>query len=428
MKLWNYIILAFLSLNITHAVAQQEVALDQVAVIVNDGVILQSDIKTAMKTLKINAKKEGQTLPSNSVLEEQVTEKLILDTIQQQQADRIGVKVDDGRLNEAIEEIAKNNQQTIAELKEELQKEGLNYALFRDQVRKEISVSEARNAIVRRRINILPSEVDHLASLLSQESSATVQYKIGHIQLRVEDGDDKAKIKQQAMDIVSELEKGADFKTMAYTFSKGPKALKGGDWGWMRKEEMPTIFADEIKMQNKGSIIGPFMSGSGFHILKIEDVKGLQTVAVTEVNARHILIKPSIILSDEGVKKELIEITKRIKSGEVTFSQMAKQYSQDTGSGTQGGELGFHTSDIYVPEFKHQLDTLPIGQISAPFKTVHGWHIVEVTGRKQVDRTDASLKNKAYRIIFNRKFNEEAGAWLQEIRAGAFVEMIGDDI
>ncbi|EFP95915.1 peptidylprolyl isomerase SurA [Vibrio caribbeanicus] len=428
MKLWNYIILAFLSLNINHAVAQQEVALDQVAVIVNDGVILQSDIKTAMKTLKINAKKEGQTLPSNSVLEEQVTEKLILDTIQQQQADRIGVKVDDGRLNEAIEEIAKNNQQTIAELKEELQKEGLNYALFRDQVRKEISVSEARNAIVRRRINILPSEVDHLASLLSQESSATVQYKIGHIQLRVEDGDDKAQIKQQAMDIVSELEKGADFKTMAYTFSKGPKALKGGDWGWMRKEEMPTIFADEIKMQNKGSIIGPFMSGSGFHILKIEDVKGLQTVAVTEVNARHILIKPSIILSDEGVKKELIEITKRIKSGEVTFSQMAKQYSQDTGSGTQGGELGFHTSDIYVPEFKHQLDTLPIGQISAPFKTVHGWHIVEVTGRKQVDRTDASLKNKAYRIIFNRKFNEEAGAWLQEIRAGAFVEMIGDDV
>ncbi len=428
MKLWNYIILAFLSLNITHAVAQQEVALDQVAVIVNDGVILQSDIKTAMKTLKINAKKEGQTLPSNSVLEEQVTEKLILDTIQQQQADRIGVKVDDGRLNEAIEEIAKNNQQTIAELKEELQKEGLNYALFRDQVRKEISVSEARNAIVRRRINILPSEVDHLASLLSQESSATVQYKIGHIQLRVEDGDDKAQIKQQAMDIVSELEKGADFKTMAYTFSKGPKALKGGDWGWMRKEEMPTIFADEIKMQNKGSIIGPFMSGSGFHILKIEDVKGLQTVAVTEVNARHILIKPSIILSDEGVKKELIEITKRIKSGEVTFSQMAKQYSQDTGSGAQGGELGFHTSEIYVPEFKHQLDTLPIGQISAPFKTVHGWHIVEVTGRKQVDRTDASLKNKAYRIIFNRKFNEEAGAWLQEIRAGAFVEMIGDDL
>lgn len=428
MKLWNYIILAFVSLNITHAVAEQEVALDQVAVIVNDGVILQSDIKTAMKTLKINAKKEGQTLPSNSVLEEQVTEKLILDTIQQQQADRIGVKVDDGRLNEAIEEIAKNNQQTIAELKEELQKEGLNYALFRDQVRKEISVSEARNAIVRRRINILPSEVDHLASLLSQESSATVQYKIGHIQLRVEDGDDKAQIKQQAMDIVSELEKGADFKTMAYTFSKGPKALKGGDWGWMRKEEMPTIFADEIKMQNKGSIIGPFMSGSGFHILKIEDVKGLQTVAVTEVNARHILMKPSIILSDEGVKKELIEITKRIKSGEVTFSQMAKQYSQDTGSGTQGGELGFHTSDIYVPEFKHQLDTLPIGQISAPFKTVHGWHIVEVTGRKQVDRTDASLKNKAYRIIFNRKFNEEAGAWLQEIRAGAFVEMIGDDV
>ena len=428
MKLWNYIILAFLSLNITPAMAKQEVALDQVAIIVNDGVILQSDIKTAMKTLKINAKKEGQTLPSNSVLEEQITEKLILDTIQQQQADRIGVKVDDSRINEAIKEIAQNNQQTITELKKELQKEGLNYALSRDQVRKEIAVSEARNAIVRRRINILPSEVDHLASILAQESSATVQYKIGHIQLRVEDGDDKTKVKQQAMEIVSKLNGGADFKTMAYTYSKGPKALKGGDWGWMRKEEMPTIFADEIKMQNKGSIIGPFMSGSGFHILKIEDVKGLQTVAVTEVNARHILIKPSIILSDEGVKKELKEITKRINSGEVSFGQMAKQYSQDTGSGAQGGELGFHTSEIYVPEFKHQLDTLPIGQISAPFKTVHGWHIVEVTDRKQVDRTGASLKNKAYRIIFNRKFNEEASAWIQEIRAAAFVEILGDEV
>lgn len=291
-------------------------------------------------------------------------------------------------------------------------------------MRKEIAASEARNALVRRRINILPAEVDNLANMLAKETNATVQYKIGHIQLRVNDGDDKAAIEEKANQIVKELNQGADFSTLAYTYSKGPKALQGGDWGWMRKEEMPTIFADQINLENKGSVIGPFRSGVGFHILKIEDVKGLETVAVTEVNARHILIKPTVILSDEGVQKELRDITRRIQLGEATFGEMAQQYSQDPGSAAQQGELGFQTSDLYVPEFKHQIDTLPVGQISEPFKTVHGWHIVEVMERREVDRTDSALKNKAYRIIFNRKFNEEASAWLQEIRASAFVEVV----
>lgn len=181
---------------------------------------------------------------------------------------------------------------------------------------------------------------------------------------------------------------------MAYAYSKGPKALQGGDWGWMRKEEMPTIFADQIKMQNKGSIIGPFRSGVGFHILKIDDVKGLETVAVTEVNARHILIKPTIILSDEGAQKQLNEFVQRIKNGEVTFAELAQQYSQDPGSAAQKGELGYQTPDLYVPEFKHQIETLPVGQISEPFKTVHGWHIVEVLDRREVDRTDSALKTR----------------------------------
>ena len=190
---------------------------------------------------------------------------------------------------------------------------------------------------------------------------------------------------------------------------------------------MPTIFADQIKLANQGSIIGPFRSGVGFHILKIDQVKGLETVAVTEVNARHILIKPTLILSDDGVQQQLNEIITRLQSGETTFAEMAQQYSQDPGSAAQNGELGYQTSDLYVPEFKHQIDTLPIGQISAPFKTVHGWHIVEVIDRREVDRTDAALKNKAYRILFNRKFNEEVSTWLQEIRAAAFVERLEDE-
>lgn len=427
MKLWKQTLLGLLAASQLSFAQAEPVELDKVAVIVNSGVVLQSDIETSLKTIRANAKKNNQSLPDEATLREQVTEKLIVDTIQQQEAERIGVRIDDNRLNEAIDEIAKNNNQTLEQLNSSITEEGLSYAQFREQVRKEIAANEARNALVRRRINILPAEVDNLANILAKETNATVQYKIGHIQLRVNDGDDKAAIEEKANQIVKELNQGSDFSTMAYTYSKGPKALQGGDWGWMRKEEMPTIFADQINLQNKGSIIGPFRSGVGFHILKIEDVKGLETVAVTEVNARHILIKPTVILSDEGVQKELLDITQRIQSGKATFAEMAQQYSQDPGSAAQQGELGYQTSDLYVPEFKHQVDTLPVGQISDPFKTVHGWHIVEVMDRREVDRTDSALKNKAYRIIFNRKFNEEASAWLQEIRASAFVEVVKEE-
>ncbi|QIA62424.1 peptidylprolyl isomerase SurA [Vibrio astriarenae] len=404
----------------------QPVAMDKVAVIVNEGVILQSDIDTAMKTLRANNADNPQALPSADILREQVIEKLVIDTLQQQEAERIGVRIDDNRLNEAIADIAASNNQSVEQLTQSVAKEGLTYATFREQVRKEIAASEARNALVRSRINILPAEVDNLAELLAEETNATVQYNISHIQLRFSDTEDRAELEKQANELVAELEAGADFANMAYTYSKGPRALEGGDWGWMRKEEMPTIFADQIKLQNKGSIIGPFRSGVGFHILKIDDVKGLETVAVTEVNARHILIKPTVILSDEGVLRELSNITERIESGDATFGEMAQQYSQDPGSAAKDGELGFQTPDLYVPEFKHQVETLPAGQISEPFKTVHGWHIVEVMERREVDRTDSALKNRAYGILFNRKFNEEASAWVQELRASAFVEEVTD--
>ncbi|WP_333918665.1 peptidylprolyl isomerase SurA [Vibrio crassostreae] len=427
MTLWKRTLIAIAATCTLSTSYAAPVELDSVKVIVNEGVILQSDIDASMKTLRANAKKSGQTLPSQDVLNEQVLEKLIIDTIQTQEAERIGVRIDDARLDQAIEGIAKDNNQTVEQLTASVAEEGLSYNAFREQVRKEIAASEARNALVRRRINILPAEVDNLADILAQETNATVQYKIGHIQLRFNDDQTKEELEAQAKELVEELNSGTDFSTMAYTYSKGPKALQGGDWGWMRKEEMPTIFADQIKMQNKGSIIGPFRSGVGFHILKIEDVKGLETVAVTEVNARHILIKPTVILSDDGAKEQLEEITRRVNAGEASFGDLAQQYSQDPGSAVQDGELGYQTPDLYVPEFKHQVETLPEGKISAPFKTVHGWHIVEVLDRREVDRTDSALKNKAYQILFNRKFNEEAGAWLQEVRASAFVEMVEDD-
>lgn len=347
---------------------------------------------------------------------------MVLDEIQLQEAKRMGIQIDDQRLDQAIQSIAKENGQTLEQLTASLQLQGLTYPVFREQIRKEMAVSEARNAQVRRRVNISPSEVETLAALLAERTTETVEYKIAQIQLHF--SDDKEATEQQAEELVSRLKQGEDFSTLAYTYSKGPKALQGGDWGWMRKEEMPTIFADQITTQGRGAIIGPFRSGVGFHILMIQDVKGLETVAVTEVNAQHILIKPSIILSDEGAKKELDGFIEQINSGKRTFGELAQQYSQDPGSAVANGILGFQTADNYVPEFKHQVETLPIGQISPPFKTVHGWHIVKVLDRRSVDKTESAMKNRAYQILFKRKFNEEAGAWLQEIRASAYVEVL----
>lgn len=426
MKKWTILLSCVFALFITSMANAKQVELDKVVVIVNKGVILQSDVDTAMKMLKLNAKESDQKLPSDSVLKKQVIDKLILDKIQQQEAKRLGIHVDDKQLDTAIDDIAKSQKLTQKQLMSSVEEAGISYSTFRTEIRHEIAEREARNALVRQRINILPEEVNNLAKILANQTNATVEYKIAHIQLNFDESD-KVKVEQQAKQLVKKLKSGANFSTMAYSFSKGPKALNGGQWGWMRKEEMPTVFADQIKMSKKGSIIGPFLAGSSYHILKIEDVKGLKTVAVTEVDARHILIKPSIILSDEGAKKELNGFIKEIKDGKATFSQLAKQYSQDPGSAAQGGDLGYQTPDSFVPEFKHQVETLPVGQISKPFKTVNGWHIVEVMGRKKVDRTDAAMKNRAYRILFNRKFNEEAGAWLQEIRAGAYVDILKDN-
>ncbi len=400
--------------------------LDRVAVVVNDGVVLQSDIDTSLKLLQVNARDQNQSLPAISVLREQVEDKLVLDTLQAQEAKRIGVSIDDQDLDKAIASIAENNNKSVSQLLQELNNAGISTREFRQQVRREVEANEARNALVRRRINIIPAEVDSLAKVMNEESDKTVQYRIEHIQLRA-DENNKAEVEAKAQELVAQLDKGANFKELAYTYSKGPKALEGGDWGWMRKEEMPTIFADQINLPNEGTIIGPFRSGVGYHILKIAGVKGLQTVSVTEVNARHILIKPTIILSDQGAQKELKEFRAEIESGEASFGQLASKYSQDPGSAAKQGNLGWQTPDLYVPEFKHQVETLPVGEISEPFKTVHGWHIVQVLERRKVDKTESAMKNRAYQLLFRRKFNEEATAWTQELKASAYIEKIGSD-
>ncbi|MGF1693081.1 peptidylprolyl isomerase SurA [Photobacterium kagoshimensis] len=435
MKKWKSSLLGLMIWGAAASSFAAPTEMDKVVTIVNDSVILQSDIDAMLKTVRLNAADQNQALPATDVLTEQVKEKLIIEALQIQQAEQFGIRIDDNKLDQSIQQMLKQQQMTLPQLQKKLAASGISYAMFREQMRRDITASEARTIQVRRRINILPQEVDTLADQLNAQNLQGVQYNVSHIQIRVEDDADKAErgdAEQQAKTLVKELNNGADFANLAYSYSKGPKALQGGEWGWMRQEEMPTIFADEIKSHGKGAIIGPFRSGIGYHIIKINDVKGLETVSVTEVKARHILVKTSVIQSDEAAKRQLEQARQAILSGDQTFAAAAEALSADPGSAANGGELGWHTPDIYVPEFKDKVETISEGVISEPFKTVHGWHIVEVMDRRNVDRTDAAVKNRAYQILFSRKFNEEAQAWLQELRAGAYIEQLdnnegGDD-
>ncbi len=406
------------------SLSAKQVELDSVITVVNEGVILASDVQKLKAAVRKNA---TGSLPDDKTLELQILDQLILEELQLQEAQRLGIKIDDNILNQGINSVALEKQISQAELKKTLADEGISWAAYREQIRKEITLAEVRNALVRQRITILPQEVEMLAKQLNAQNQKQVQYHISQIQLRVEENatkEERDAVLNKAKALVQVIKSGKDFATLAMTNSNGPRALEGGNWGWLTIEEMPTIFADNIGIHTKGAVIGPFRSGVGYHILKINDTKGLESVTVTEVNARHILIKPSIILSDEGAKKQLNEMIKQIQSGQKTFEELAKAHSLDPGSAAKGGVLGWQTTDIYVPEFKNTLDTLPKGQISAPFKTTHGWHIVEVLDKRQTDQTDTAIKNHAYRLLFNRKFNEETQAWLQELRAGAYIEQV----
>lgn len=427
MNIWIKAVLATAisasSLSISAAPAE----IDSIIFIVNDGVILSSELDSLRKTIILNAK--ADTLPSKDVLDQQILDQLIMEELQLQEAKRLNIVIDDTHLEQAIDTIIAEKKITLNAFKKELARNGISWSDYRDKIRKEITISETRNVQVRRRINILPQEVTSLTAQLSAKNEENVQYRLRHIQLPLTENADKKErdaVLKNANLIVKKIKNKEDMASLALAHSKGSKALNGGDWGWMRQEEMPTLFADQIINKKKGSIIGPFRSGVGYHILKIDDLKGLESVALTEVNARHILIKPSIVLSDEGTKRQLNSIIAQIKSGKETFASLAKKHSADHGSAIKGGNLGWQASELYVPEFKNKVDTLALGKISAPFKTSHGWHIVEVIERRQTDGTDAAMKNRAYNMLLNRKFNEEAQTWLQELRAGAFVEKLSD--
>lgn len=427
MKNWKTLLLGIAMIANTSFAAPQVV--DKVAAVVNNGVVLESDVDGLMQSVKLNAGQAGQQLPDDATLRHQILERLIMDQIILQMGQKMGVKITDEQLDQAIANIAKQNNMTMDQMRSRLAYDGLNYSTYRNQIRKEMIISEVRNNEVRRRITVLPQEVDALAKQIGTQNDASTELNLSHILIALPENPTSEQVndaQRQAESIVEEARNGADFGKLAITYSADQQALKGGQMGWGRIQELPGIFA-QASTAKKGDIVGPIRSGVGFHILKVNDLRGQsQSISVTEVHARHILLKPSPIMNDQQARLKLEEIAADIKSGKTTFAAAAKEYSQDPGSANQGGDLGWATPDIFDPAFRDALTKLHKGQISAPVHSSFGWHLIELLDTRKVDKTDAAQKDRAYRMLMNRKFSEEAATWMQEQRASAYVKILSN--
>lgn len=428
MKNWKTLLLGIAMIANTSFAAPQVV--DKVAAVVNNGVVLESDVDGLMQSVKLNAGQAGQQLPDDATLRHQILERLIMDQIILQMGQKMGVKITDEQLDETIANIAKQNNMTMDQMRSRLAYDGLNYSTYRNQIRKEMIISEVRNNEVRRRITVLPQEVDALAKQIGTQNDASTELNLSHILIALPENPTSGQVndaQRQAESIVEEARNGADFGKLAITYSADQQALKGGQMGWGRIQELPGIFAQALSTAKKGDIVGPIRSGVGFHILKVNDLRGQSpNISVTEVHARHILLKPSPIMTDQQARLKLEEIAADIKSGKTTFAAAAKEYSQDPGSANQGGDLGWATPDIFDPAFRDALTKLHKGQMSAPVHSSFGWHLIELLDTRKVDKTDAAQKDRAYRMLMNRKFSEEAATWMQEQRASAYVKILSN--
>ncbi len=405
----------------------QEVMLDKVAVIVDQGVILESEIQALVSEVKRNAEENNQDLPSDRALRTQAIERLIVKSLQMQMAERMGIRISDPQLEQTISNIAANQGASLEDLRRQLRLDGIAYEDYREDVREEMIIGEVRRANVRRRVYITEQEVNTLVKLIEQQGAEQAEYRLGHILIGFppEPTDaDVADARDRADKVLELLNTGSDFAKIALASSSGSEALEGGDMGWLNINSMPTLFAEAVQGKAKDELIGPIRSGAGFHILKIMDTRGIETVTVEEVNSRHILIKPSIILSEEKAKEMLANFKQQLIDGEADFAELAKEHSEDPGSALRGGELGWTDPNNYVPAFRDALAQLEPGEYSDPVRSVHGWHLMQLIDRRFDDATDKRKEEKAHQLIFNRKFAEESETWLREMRDAAYIEVL----
>ena len=399
--------------------------IDRVVAVVDSGVIMESQLNSRVEEILIRLKNDKAELPPLNLLEEQVLDRLIIEEIQLQLADRAGIKISDSELNQTLSRVSSQNNLSLEEFRLKLEAEGTSYKSFRDTIKKELIIQRVQRGKVGAKIDISEQELENFINSEEGRTQLAEQYNVQHILLSVKSGLSEIEIEaieNEAVSLLERLENGESFEKLAASYSAGQKALEGGFLGWRTSAELPSLFAEVVSGLTVGEVAQPVRSGAGFHILKLTDKRGNTVKFLDQTLARHILIQPSEIRTENQAEVLINDIYKRLKEGE-DFKQLARQFSEDPGSKMDGGELGWSNPGDYDPAFEMTLNATEIGQLSEPVKSSFGWHIIEVMDRRNEDVSQEEQKNRAYQIIFKRKFDQELQSTLIELRAEAYVDI-----
>jgi len=419
----SYILFTLLLTGFTSSASAIE-EIDSIAVVVNDNIISTLEVNNRINDFRRQLELQGQSLPPEKVLRKQVIERMIVDSIQLQLAKGQGIHIDDLTLNQALESIARNNKTSLDGMRQTLERKGINYKDFREQTRKDIMIRQLQQRMIYSRVKVSQQEIDIFLDQQKQSGqAANDKYHLAHILIETPEAASPEEISAallKAKKAIQEIKSGKTFSDVALSYSNGRNALKGGDLGWRSAAQLPSLFLSAARSLNKGKLTEPLRSAGGFHILKLIDKKTRQHM-VSQTHARHILIKADQITSDEQARKQLTKVKQQLDQGK-DFATLAAKYSQDPGSKNNGGDLGWSTEGTFVPRFTQVMKSLKVNQISEPFKSQFGWHVIQVLGRRQQDETTQLIRQKAERAIQNRKAEEELQLWLRRARDEAYVE------
>ena len=401
--------------------------LDGVAAIVNEGVVLKSQFDKQLEMIRNRALDQNMQLPPEDILNEQVLERLIVNEIQMQRAERIGLteQISDQYINASIQRIADQNQIRFEDMPALLAEDDIDYAEFRESLREELTINELKGIEVTRNIRVSEREIQQCIIDLETNVVVNSDWQLSHILLTVPESATSevvTALQQSADDIYARLQDGADFRELAARYSEGPTALEGGSLGWLNGQQIPSIFTDILQDMTAGEFTEPFRTSNSLHVVKVDDLRSaVERSEINQAKIRHILISPNEIIDDATAKQRLDEALEKIRAGE-DFGEQAKLLSDDPGSANLGGDLGWAETDTFAPEFKATADAAEVGVISEPFRTQFGWHVLEVVERRVYDNTEEIKERNCVARIRNSKQEEETLLWLQRMRDEAFVD------
>jgi len=401
------------------------VELDGIVAVVDDDVVLSSELLARLKRIREQFAANDAQLPSNDILVSQLMERLVLESLQMQEAERRGVRVNDEDLTRAVMSFAEQNSMSLDQFREALAADGVSYVEFREEIRQEMVIQRLQRNHVSRRITISDQDIDDLLTSPYYQQLLSDEFRVGHILLTIDDRatpEVRAEAEAAAIEIVRELRDGADFAEVAVARSAGARALEGGDLGWRRAGELPTLFADQVLELEPGETADPVASASGIHIVQLLEQRGAGMQREQQTLLRHILVQTSEIRTEEQTEELIREIASRLQAGE-DFVALAAEFSEDPGSALNGGDLGWTGGNQFVPSFVEAMNATTTGSLSEPFRSDYGWHVLEIQERREQDMSEETRRNMATQILHKRRFDEELQVWLKELRDEAFVEM-----